>query len=150
MGSDKNTYIGLFAIGLIIFGWMYWSQPSEKEIARQKAIQDSIVKVQQQQEAAKEAAAMAKTEKKSTTGSKSDTASRVSDSLAEIHKIQSDYGILYPALKGNDNTCVIENDLLKATVASKGGRIESVELKKYKTSGGKPLILFYRIRAVLR
>jgi YidC/Oxa1 family membrane protein insertase len=146
MGSDKNTYIGLFVIGAILFGWMYWSQPSEKELARQKAIQDSIVKVHQQQEKVKTAATISKSEKHDTgvsvSASGNDTLKHSTDSLAAIHKMQSDYGVLYTALKGANDTYTLENDLLKATISTKGGKVESVELKDFKTSGGGPLILF--------
>ncbi len=146
MGSDKNTYVGLFAIGLILFGWMYWSSPSEKEIARQKAVNDSIAAVHQKQEKAKAIAATpAKTVIEDTskhTVATNDTANHPNDSLASIHKFQTENGIFYPALKGTDNTYVLENDLLKATLGSKGGKIESVELKYFKTSAGGPLMLF--------
>ncbi len=144
MGSDRNTYIGLFIIGLILFGWMYWSSPSEKEIARQKAVQDSIVRVHQQLEKTKAAANTAKTEKKdtATTAALPDSLSHANDSLAAVHKVQSENGIFYPALKGTDNTYTLENDLLKATISSKGGKIASVELKNFKTSAGGPLLLF--------
>lgn len=143
MGSDKNTYVGLFAIGLILFAWMYWTKPSDKEIARQKAVQDSIARVDKQQAQAKVAnASTNKAGKKDTAASTQDTAAPSSDSLAAIHKMQSDYGILYPALKGENKTYTLENDLLKATISAKGGKIESVELKEFKTSAGGPLILF--------
>ncbi|HTB32249.1 MAG TPA: membrane protein insertase YidC, partial [Bacteroidia bacterium] len=56
--------------------------------------------------------------------------------------VQTENGIFYPALTGKDNTYVLENDLLKATIGTKGGKIESVELKNFKTSAGGPLILF--------
>jgi len=143
MGSDRNTYIGLFAIGLILFGWMYWSQPSEKQLARQKAVHDSIVNVQQQQQEEAKAASIAKkAEKKDTGTSIHDTANHSSDSLVAIHKLQSDFGIFYTALKGPDKSYTLENDLLKATISTKGGKVESVELKNFKTSDGTPLILF--------
>lgn len=146
MGSDKNTYIGLFIIGLVLFGWMYWSQPSEKEKARQREFNDSIAKVQKQQEKAKVAVPVQKKETKDTNtaaaAAVNDTVNHSNDSLAQIHKMQADLGIFYPAIKGNDNTTILENELLKATISSKGGKIESVELKNFKTSAGGPLILF--------
>ena len=43
---------------------------------------------------------------------------------------------------GKDEDIVIENDLLKITLTSKGGRVKSAELKKYKTWEKKPLVLF--------
>ncbi len=36
----------------------------------------------------------------------------------------------------------LENEVMKLSIASKGGRIASVELKKYKRFDGKPLVLF--------
>jgi YidC/Oxa1 family membrane protein insertase len=143
MGSDKNTYIGLFIIAAVLFGWMYWSRPSEKELARQKTVQDSIANIQQkQQEKAKMVAAAVKPEKKDSSAATNDTASHASDSLAAIHRMQSDLGVFYQATKGTVSTTVLENDFLKATVSTKGGKIESVELKNFKTSAGGPLILF--------
>ncbi len=147
MGSDKNTYVGLFAIGLILFGWMWWSQPSEKEQARQKAIQDSITKVHQQQEKTKAAVtttAIAKTTPKTDSASAltHDTSNHSTDSLGGIHKIQAENGIFYTALNGQNTSYIVENDLLKATISAKGGKIASVELKNFKTSAGGPLILF--------
>ncbi len=151
MGSDKNTYIGLFAIGLILFGWMYWSSPSEKEQARQKVIQDSIAKVNQQKEKAKTVATTqpkaavkdtAKNAATATSAATKDTAKHENDSLTAIHRIQTENGIFYSALKGTDKPYVLENDLVKATISSKGGKIESVELNNFKTSAGGPLMLF--------
>ena len=46
------------------------------------------------------------------------------------------------AVKGDEKFFVIENDVQKITLTSKGGQIKSVELKKYKTWDKKPLILF--------
>lgn len=141
MNSDRNTYLGLFAIGLILFGWMYWTRPSEKQLEREKAIHDSIAKVQQRHQEQIKATAAAQIPKADTATSKSDT-SHTNDSLVTVHKMQADFGVFYTALKGTDNTYTLENDLLKATISSKGGKIESVELKKFKTSAGGPLILF--------
>jgi YidC/Oxa1 family membrane protein insertase len=149
MGSDKNTYIGLFIMGAILFGWMYWSQPSDKELARQKAVHDSVAMVQQQQEKTQKVNShqpIANSRNNDTgttaTTTTTDTANHSNDSLTAIHRMQSDFGVLYPALKGTNNTYTLENDLLKATISTQGGKIESVELKKFKTSAGGPLIMF--------
>ncbi len=143
MGSDKNTYIGLFLIAAVLMGWMWWSRPSEKELARQKAVNDSIAMVhQKQQEKAKMDASAVKAVTKDTAASAHDTANHSGDSLAEVHKQQSSLGIFYSSVKGTSSTSTIENELLKANISTKGGKIESVELKSFKTSAGGPLILF--------
>ncbi|MFM9009070.1 MAG: membrane protein insertase YidC, partial [Bacteroidota bacterium] len=51
-------------------------------------------------------------------------------------------GPFAPASKGEDKVFVLENEDMKVSVSSLGGRIREVELKKYKTSGGKPVKLF--------
>lgn len=135
MKQDRSTYIGFFLIGLIFFGWMYFSAPSEKDIARQKAKNDSIARVQKQH-ADQQAAAQAVANKPI-----SDSARRA-DSANATSKIRSEAGIFYPALTGSNTDITLENDLLKATVSSKGGKISTVELKNFKTSAGGPLILF--------
>ena len=44
---DKNTVTGFILIALVIFGFSWYSRPSEAEL-RQMAIQDSIAAVEQQ------------------------------------------------------------------------------------------------------
>jgi YidC/Oxa1 family membrane protein insertase len=46
------------------------------------------------------------------------------------------------AAKGEEKFFVIENEVQKITLSSKGAQIKSIELKKYKTFDHKPLILF--------
>jgi hypothetical protein len=41
-GFDRNTVIGILLIGAIMFGWLYWSAPSQEEIAERKRVQDSL------------------------------------------------------------------------------------------------------------
>jgi YidC/Oxa1 family membrane protein insertase len=49
----------------------------------------------------------------------------------------------FAALQKGDNTPVIlENENIKVTLSPKGARVSSVELKKFKTYQGKPLIQF--------
>jgi YidC/Oxa1 family membrane protein insertase len=70
----------------------------------------------------------------------------VATSEAEVPKdsaaLESQFGVFANAAKGEDKEFVIENELQKVTLSTKGGKIKSVELKKYKTWDKKPLILF--------
>ncbi|HXP50774.1 MAG TPA: membrane protein insertase YidC [Bacteroidia bacterium] len=139
MKNDKTSYIGLFLIGLLLFGWMYYQAPSEKEIAKEKAKHDSIARVEKQKADQQQAAATAQT---NTNKPLTDSARRA-DSANILNKVRNESGIFYTALKGTDKDIVLENDLLKATVTAKGGKISTVELKNFKTSAGAPLILFF-------
>src|ERR1700733_10612073 len=137
MKNDKSSYIGLFIIGLLLFGWMYWQAPSEKDVAKQKAKNDSVARVQKQRD---EQAATAAQAAKATP--KNDSA-RVADSASNISKARTEAGIFYAALSGTNQDITLENDLLKATVSTKGGKISTVQLKNFKTSAGGPLVLFF-------
>jgi YidC/Oxa1 family membrane protein insertase len=136
---DRNSIIGLFIIAGILIGWMMYSAPSKEEIARQKHIQDSIKLTQQKAEKAK--AEIAKLNSATTLSDNSDSTIVLTDSAKFSLKKQV-YGDFMAASEGEDKAIILENELVKLSIASKGGRIASVELKKYKRFDGKPLILF--------
>ncbi|MBL7893637.1 MAG: membrane protein insertase YidC [Bacteroidia bacterium] len=147
---DRNSIIGLVLITGIMLGWMLMSQPSKEELERQKKLRDSLELVQSKEEARqKEPAAKADSGndsvKAAATGTISmaagDSAGINSDSL-EALQIKQRYGVFASASKGEKKELTIENELLKATVSTHGGYVTSVVLKEYKTSAGKPLVLF--------
>ena len=124
---DKNTVIGFVLIFALLGGYMWYNQPTKEQLAAQKRQQDSIAIASKfEQEHFKEPSNIAdSTDKKITNDSlkKALTGSFVSSqSNTEIVK-------------------TLENDVVKVTLSSKGGRIISIELKNYKTFDGKPLLL---------
>lgn len=131
---DKNSIIGLLLIGGIIVGWLAWNQPSKEQLARQKFVQDSIALVE------KNMVLKAAAEKAQETAT-SNQNTATNDSLVNANR-KLTYGDFASALTGVDKPITIENDLLKATISPKGGRLTSVELKKYKRFDTKPLMLF--------
>ncbi len=133
---DRQSMIGLLLIGLILIGFSIWTSPSEEQIAAAKRQQDSIAKVEQQ--AAARAAAQLKA-KPVTAALPADSA--VSDS-AKAAMMSDMLGVFASGAAGEDANTIIENELLKVAISNKGGRIHSVELKNYKTSAGKPVVLF--------
>ena len=138
---DKNSVIGLVIIGGILMGWMYFSRPSAEQLAIQKRMQDSTLAYVKAQEAL---ATTPKTNKSTNTagsGISTDSIVNLSDSAKSVLK-KSVYGDFADASSGDNKTIVLENEVMKVNVSPKGGRISSVELKKYKTYDGKPLILF--------
>lgn len=124
---DRNTIIGLVLIFgiLILFG--YLNTPSKDEVAKLQRKNDSIARVNleyAQQQKVAEMAVVAKP-----------------DSI-KIKEREKQLGSFATSMKGEDKMITLENDLMKVKITSLGGRVYSVELKKYKTYTGQPLILF--------
>jgi YidC/Oxa1 family membrane protein insertase len=133
---DRQSLIGLFLIGLILIGFTIYTSPSEEELAAMKRQQDSLALVEKQQLAASaaRAAALKKPDAQSV-----DTL--LSDSSRQSMMVDM-LGAFAAGGDGNDGLSVLENELIKVSVSNKGGRVKSVELKNYKTSDGKPVVLF--------
>lgn len=132
---DKNSIVGLLIIGGILIGWLYLSQPSKEQLAKQKFQHDSIALFEQSQLV-----------KQSLTPTKNDitgsaVAPLINDSILNFQKKQ-EFGAFATATTGDDKLITLENDLLKVFIQPKGGRIASVQLKNYKRFDAKPLILF--------
>ena len=69
---------------------------------------------------------------------------RESDSTLLASQLKAQYGAFASAVDGVEQLFTIENEKLKVVLSSKGGKIESVELKDYTTYDGKPLMLSLR------
>lgn len=126
MKIDKNTIIGLILMALVMGGYMWYQNTTAKKMQEQRAIEaqteaiaqhksDSIESVQKEKEAKK--------------------------LIAQINDSTSS---LFQARQQNDGQTVLENELLKITIANKGGQIARAELKDptYKDQQGKQVVLF--------
>ena len=135
---DKKSLIGLGLIAGILGIWLYVSGPSKETLARNKHIKDSIALVQQKAEA--ELVVKNATEKKVSDTLKSPIVLNDSVKTALLNDQYKDFT---PATIGKEETFVLENENIKATILNKGAQIVKVELKKYHRSGKtEPLILF--------
>ena len=136
---DKNSLIGLGIIAAILGVWLYLSGPSKEQIARNKVIRDSIDLAQRKQEII-EANKIAASQTNFQDTTRKNPVS--SDSAAKADIINN-YKDFVPALTGQPETFVLENENIKATISNKGGVIQKVELKKYNRPGQtENLILF--------
>ncbi|MCQ2351752.1 MAG: membrane protein insertase YidC [Paludibacteraceae bacterium] len=127
---DKNTVIGFLLILAIMVGFSYFTRPSEEELEKQRAAQDSIRAVHAEQEAQREI--------------EYEEAERLAlqkDSAREASMVGA-YGEFGQFVSGEDKDYTIENELLKVTVSAKGGAVTSVEVKDYTNADDQPLILF--------
>lgn len=137
---DRNSILGLLLIGGILIGWMYLSQPSEEERARIKHERDSVALAQKQLEEKNKPVVVTKPDTGKVVAT-ADTAIVLSDSAKAAIK-QSVYGIFSNAIQGTNENITIENERIKVSLSTKGGRISSVQLKEYKRHDGSPLVLF--------
>lgn len=132
---DKNTIIGLVLIVLIIVGFSIMNRPTEEQLERQRRYNDSIAWVRKaelkKQEAIRTAKMLAEQQSEA-----------VADSAAARQQLQDVYGVFAGSVMGTDTLYVLENDLLRVRISSKGGRIYSAELKNYRTHDSLPLFLF--------
>ncbi|MBR4564815.1 MAG: membrane protein insertase YidC [Paludibacteraceae bacterium] len=135
---DKNTWIGFLLIAAIIVGFSMLNRPSKEQLAERQRIQDSI-----------NVARMAELE-----------AQRLSDSLQLIagearhtqtlsaeqqqERIQAAYGTFASVAQGEEQWVTLQNEHLRLTLSTLGGRIERAELLDYHASGDSinPLCLF--------
>jgi YidC/Oxa1 family membrane protein insertase len=142
MGTDKNTVIGITLIVAIMVGFFIYNQPSKEEMAKRRRTEDSLrVEMQKKQKLEIDMQKQAATQH----AIQADSLKNEPDSIREARQ-KALYGVFTEAMKGEDGILVLENELIKAQVSKKGGRIIDVELKKYKTSSKdkikKPLHLF--------
>lgn len=115
---DRNTFTGLFLILIILVGSTFLLKPSPEEI-KQKATQDSIAVLK----------------------SKGlNTQSAIKNQEIAVQQIIKDSASVIKNV--SETFTVLENNKLKVTLSSLGGKIASVEIKNQSSYLGKPVILF--------
>ena len=140
--NNKNTIIGLLLIFGIFVVYSLLMTPSKKEMEAQKRKYDSVAYIQNQKreeiitaQARQMAVEQAGKKLKAISGNPTDSIKAVREVLKE------QMSVFAGSASGKKESYSIENDVLKLRISSKGGKIEYVELKKYKAWDGKPLIL---------
>ena len=121
MGMDRNTVIGFVLIGLLMMGMFYFNSKGSQALqADQRRIADSLAKLKPRVDSV----AFAKDSTNAAIASITQAAGGFKDSLNKPEELVS-----------------LENNLLKVTFTNKGGQPKSVELKKYQTYDGKPVLM---------
>lgn len=119
---DRNSIIGLLLIVAIMIGYTVWVSPSKEELEKEKLRRDSIEAVNAQK-------AIQDSIKKS----------RPSEAIADTSMLNS---VQMDSVQLAEKTFqTFENDLIKLKICNYGASIKSVELKKFKTFEGKPVVL---------
>lgn len=131
---DKNTVIGFLLIGVVLFAFSWFNQPTPEQLEAQRRYQDSIAKIEyaQQQEQQKQ-------ENKSALAE--DALENLPDSV-RAQRLQQSFGVFADAMMGTDGYTTLQNDLVELRISNKGGRICYARLKEYDTYNNEPLVLF--------
>ncbi|MDD3637749.1 MAG: membrane protein insertase YidC [Bacteroidales bacterium] len=146
---NRDTIIGFVLIAAILVGYSIWMTPSKEEMeARQRKI-DSIAKVRQQQQLLDsvrmeaELAKLAEEVKQQSTQTEAEQpGTYYEDSLNQYLGDKEKYGAFAHAARGDDKLYVIENEVMRISITSKGGGIIEADLKNYQTWDSLPLIIF--------
>lgn len=136
MKTDKNTIIGFALLGILFITYfVITGKQKDAYEGSQQHIKDSIAQVQKANAKPVDLAAARRD-------------SLRADSLARLGAA----GSFAASTSGQQQELEVENDLMKITFSNKGGQIEKVELKNYKSYdstqvvlGGKDNILGYAI-----
>ncbi|MFN0213803.1 MAG: membrane protein insertase YidC [Saprospiraceae bacterium] len=118
--SQLSTYIGMGLIFLLLFLWMQYSAPPKKtpeQIQAETTAAQTAVDNQLAQQAAPQTPA--------TVVAPPVTAAEQNGMMV------AKFGVFASAATGQEQFEVLENDLVRITFTSKGGRIKEVFLKKY-------------------
>ena len=114
---DRNTVIGFVLLAALLFLYLFLSTKSSQDLQQQKKReQDSLALIK-----------------------KTNDSIGLKDTVSKA--IAIDTTGLKNATSGTEQLSVVENEVLKITFTNKGGQVKSVELKKYTTAAGKPVIL---------
>lgn len=136
---DKNSIIGIVLIFAILVVFSLVNQPSEEQIEAARQRRDSIAQVEA------ERVRMIELQQQQTQQPEQSALEDLPDSLIKSSNLQdkiNQFGIFGPAAIGEQEFYTLENNLIRITFSSKGGKIYSVELKNYQTHDSLPLILF--------
>ena len=131
---DRNTIIGLALIGLLLVGFGIMNKPAREAQMAERRRQDSIARVEQLK--AMEAAQQQPEQQ---------SAQNVEDiqrDSASMQRMTNELGDFAASAQGTAEEIVLENEQLKLTFSTLGGRPYTVNLKEYQTHDSLSLNLF--------
>lgn len=120
--SQLSTYIGMGLIFLLLFLWMQYSAPPKK--TPEQIAAETTAATAAEQQASQAAAPVAPT-------TAAAAAQPVSSETEQNTMAVAKFGVFAPASSGQEQFEVLENDLVRITFTSKGGRIKDVFLKNF-------------------
>ena len=132
---DRNTIIGLGVIGLLLVGYSIFTKPQREAQVAERGRLDSIARVVQVRAIA--AAQQAETQLSTNESGSIETADSIS-----MERLEGELGDFANAATGTPENVILENENLKLTFTTLGGRPYTAQLKQYQTYDSLPLYLF--------
>ena len=114
----------------IIVGFSMLNRPSKEEMAERQRLNDSIALVRQMEWEAQQLSAQIAAEHKK----EAETTGWMSESELES-RAQATYGDFAVSARGTEDFVTLENERIRLTFTTKGGRLYRAELKEYKAYG---------------
>lgn len=152
---DRNSVIGIVLIVAILFGYTWYTMPSEEELAAQQRSIDSLATLELEKRA-KEESAVLELKERGDSGVVAqgivDTSSTQEDRLlaaadsALVDSLRSaalaqKFSVFQPASQGTAEEVTIANDHLQVSISTHGARPTMMLLKQYQTYHKTPLLL---------
>ena len=126
----------------LLFGYMYVSQPTPEQIEAARRYNDSIARANAEA-AVKEVADAAVADSILGEEATAQDSAQIAllDSLNNVKLLQT-YGTLAVCTQGTEQKVVLQNNVLRLTISTKGGQIEEAVLKQYDDYQGDTLVVF--------
>lgn len=138
---DRNTIIGLAIIGLLIIGMGIINKPSREAMEEQR--QQQLTEMRRQDSIARvERARIAEEQQQRQLEQAQQSEGGISKDTAASRMLEDRFGDFASAASGDNEEVVLENEELKLTFHTLGGRPYTVNLKQYQTHDSLPLNLF--------
>jgi len=132
---DRNTIIGLAMIGLILVGYSIFTKPAREAQMAERRRLDSIARVEQVR-------AMEEAQHQRAQTQESQTEETAIEDSASMERLSEELGDFVAGALGEEEKVVLENEQLKLTFSTLGGRPYTIQLKDYQTHDSLPLYLF--------
>ncbi|MGW8314303.1 MAG: membrane protein insertase YidC [Bacteroidales bacterium] len=132
---DRNTIIGMVLIGLVLIGYSIFTKPAREAQMAERRRLDSIARVEQLHE-------MEKVRQQEAAMDSVRTEQGAAPDSLDQQRLTNQLGDFAADAVGTEEKVVLENDLLKITFSTLGGRPYTVQLKQYQTYDSLPLLLF--------
>jgi len=123
---DKKQILGFVLIFALLIIMQIMNKPTEEQKIAKKKMQDSIAMVEKQKAMATNSGVV----DSSITSTQNQGSSVINDSLTQ-QQTNTVYGPFAGSATGTEKEVVLENEDIKITFSTKGGRITKVWLKKY-------------------
>ncbi len=142
---SRDNVIGIVLIAAILIGSSILFSPSKEELAERQRLNDSIMGVRQEQQLAREAAMLELQQQQAA------KAQLVPEGVAKIEELDSlqvtalrdQMGRFSKSAVGQEELIRVETDLFILNFNTKGGFLQSAQLKNYLTHNQDSLMLFF-------